>query len=62
MQTWVLVVIVFSSLSGKPVADAKRASVVQRKDGLWAIGIADDAPGPFPSRACAEAVAREMAA
>jgi hypothetical protein len=43
-------------------ADAKRASIVQREDGLWAIGPADDAPGLFKSRAFAEAVAREMTA
>jgi hypothetical protein len=45
-----------------PFTDAKRGSVVQREDGLLAIGPADDAPGPFESRAFAEAVAREMAA
>jgi hypothetical protein len=45
-----------------PFADAKRASAVQREDGISAIGLADDAPGPLPSRACAEAVARQVAA
>jgi hypothetical protein len=33
------------------------AQVFQRDDGLWSIGITDDAPGPFESRAFAEAVA-----
>jgi hypothetical protein len=31
--------------------------VVQRDDGRFQIGIADDAPGPFESRAFAQAVA-----
>jgi hypothetical protein len=37
-----------------PFADAKRASVVRREDGLLAIGLADDAPRPLESRAFAE--------
>jgi hypothetical protein len=28
-----------------------RGPVVERDDGMWAIGLADDAPGPFESRA-----------
>jgi hypothetical protein len=39
-----------------------RDPIVQRDDGLWAIGIADDAPGPFASRAHAESVASQSAA
>jgi hypothetical protein len=44
-----------------PFADAKRASVVERDDGRFQIGVAE-APRPFESRAFAEAVAREMTA
>jgi hypothetical protein len=29
--------------------------VVQRDDGWWQVGIGDDAPGPFPTYACAVA-------
>jgi hypothetical protein len=38
-----------------------RVPVVQREDGFSAIGWHDHAPGPFESRAFAEAVARELA-
>jgi hypothetical protein len=31
--------------------------VVQRDDGLFAIGLGDDAPGPFESRAFAQSIA-----
>jgi hypothetical protein len=34
---------------------------VQRDDGQWQLGIADDAVGPFPSRAFAAAVAGRAA-
>jgi hypothetical protein len=44
-----------------PFAEAKGASVVQREDGLWAIGWHDDARGLFETREFAEAVARELA-
>ncbi len=30
--------------------------IVQRDDGMWSIGLADDAPGPFESRPFALAV------
>jgi hypothetical protein len=33
------------------------AQVFQRDDGLYQIGLTDDAPGPFESRMFAEAVA-----
>jgi hypothetical protein len=33
--------------------------IVQRDDGAWSIGWQADAPGPFPSRQHAEAVARQ---
>jgi hypothetical protein len=33
------------------------ADVIQRDDGLWAIGFGDDAPGPFQSREFALMVA-----
>jgi hypothetical protein len=35
----------------------KHFSIVQRDDGLFQIGLADDAPGPFESRRFAQAVA-----
>jgi hypothetical protein len=31
--------------------------IVQRDDGMWSIGLTDDAPGPFETRSFAEAVA-----
>jgi hypothetical protein len=31
--------------------------VFERDDGLWSIGLGDDAPGPFASRAFAQSVA-----
>jgi hypothetical protein len=34
-----------------------QADVYQRDDGAWSVGWQDDAPGPFASRAHAEAVA-----
>ena len=33
--------------------------IIQRDDGLWSIGWADDADGPFESRRFAEAVAAQ---
>jgi hypothetical protein len=36
--------------------------VVQRDDGHFQLGIADDAPGPFSSRAFAAAVAAKQVA
>ena len=33
--------------------------VVERDDGLFQIGLCDDAHGPFPDRAFAQAVAKE---
>jgi hypothetical protein len=51
-----------SSNKQQPGADdPSRSPVVQREDGLWAIGLADDAPGAFESRAFAEAVASQEA-
>lgn len=41
-----------------PATVARAAGVVERDDGFWSIGIGDDAPGPFPTREMAEAVAR----
>jgi hypothetical protein len=35
--------------------------VVERDDGMFAIGFDDNAPGPFPSRLCALAIANEEA-
>jgi hypothetical protein len=35
--------------------------IVQGDDGKFAIGLADDAPGPFPSRRFAESVAARLA-
>jgi hypothetical protein len=35
--------------------------VVERDDGFFQIGVGDDAPGPFESRAFAEAVANDQA-
>ena len=48
-------------LSGGPIPNVVSAKfqaslIVQRDDGLWAIGWYDDAPGPFESRRFAEAV------
>ena len=37
-------------------------SIVQREDGMFALGWHDDAPGPFESRAFAEAVAAKVGA
>jgi hypothetical protein len=42
--------------SSGAIADAHCELIVQREDGRWAIGLADDAPGPFESRRFAEAV------
>ena len=36
---------------------AQLHDVYLREDGLWQIGMADDAPGPFSSRADAERIA-----
>jgi hypothetical protein len=33
------------------------AEIIQREDGQYQIGLCDDADGPFPSRAVAQAVA-----
>jgi hypothetical protein len=37
------------------------AATFQREDGAWMVGWGVGAAGPFPSRALADAVAREMA-
>jgi hypothetical protein len=46
---------------GAPGGDlAESRNVVQRDDGLWAIGWGDGAAGPFESRGFAEAVASKL--
>jgi hypothetical protein len=45
-----------------PFTVAKGAAIVQRDDGLFEIGHAEGAAGPFETREFAEAVARRMAA
>jgi hypothetical protein len=40
-----------------PNVFAGNSEIVQRDDGLWAIGWSDDAPGPFDSRADAARIA-----
>jgi hypothetical protein len=42
-----------------PTPECPRAIVVERDDGLFQIGLCDDAHGPFPDRAFAQAVAKE---
>ena len=42
-----------------PTTECPRAIVVERDDGLFQIGLSDDAHGPFPDRAFAQAVAKE---
>jgi hypothetical protein len=36
-------------------------TIIQRDDGRYQIGLTDDAPGPFPTRAFAESVAAHEA-
>ena len=42
-----------------PTPECPRAIVVERDDGLFHISLCDDAHGPFPDRAFAQAVAKE---
>jgi hypothetical protein len=43
---------------GGETAPQLLAAIVQRDDGRYQIGLTDDAPGPFESRAFAVAIAR----
>jgi hypothetical protein len=40
------------------VTNAPPRQIIQRDDGMWSIGLGDDAPGPFETRRHAEAVAK----
>ena len=50
-----------SEASGEAVALPAYSIVVARDDGLFQIGLCDDADGPFPDRAFAQAVAAKEA-
>jgi hypothetical protein len=42
--------------SAEPPASVQPTDIFERDDGMFQIGLADDAPGPFESRSFAEAV------
>jgi hypothetical protein len=44
-----------------PIAAPPWPDVIERDDGKFQLGTADDSPGPFETREFAAAVAREMA-
>jgi prophage regulatory protein len=53
---------VAQKIAERDAAVAALPEIVQRDDGDYQVGLADDAAGPFESRAFAEAVARKGAA
>lgn len=57
-----MTVVPFKRITSRDPVDASSLNppardVVQRDDGLWSLGIGEDAPGPFETRSFAEAVA-----